>query len=111
VEPLRSVRPNALDWFFAVFLGVVAAAFVFPATCFGSFMLLGILDNFVVVGESSIAVLLGTFFLFSLGALCFVLPIFSALWLAKVYIKAVRKHSSSDPETLSKYKPPPWPGD
>ena len=35
MPPQPSVRPNVFDWFFAFFMGLVAAVVVFSTTCFG----------------------------------------------------------------------------
>ena len=81
----QRVRPNALDWSFAVCLGLLAVTLVFPTTCFGSaYIFLTFVD---LHSQSNIAAI----FAWLLFAACIGLTLTAAIWVGKLYIGAVKK--------------------
>ena len=83
-----SPRPNVFDWFFAIFLGMLASAFVFVTTCVGGFLLL-----FSVAGMRSRNNVSNAIFII-LAFVCFGLTIGAGIWAVHLYIKAVRSGES-----------------
>ena len=78
-------RPNAFDWFFATFLGLLSMTLVLPTTCFGSAMFyLTLVD---LHSSSTISGILA----WLLFAVCAGVTIAAAIYVGRRYIKAVEK--------------------
>ena len=110
MQPQRSVRPNFFDWLLAIFLGLLAACFVFPATCFGGSMLLVSIAQAIspapaVLPEIGLSLLL----LIVLGS--FALGIYCGLWASRGYLRSARNDGSNNSKLHSNDISRPSPGD
>ena len=92
----RYPRPNTFDWIFAIVLGVLALAAVFPTTCTGgAYLLLFFIDltglPFALAPATIVTVIITTL-LFSIA---------SAFWVGKLYINAVVKSQANKDEQIA----------
>ena len=92
----RYPRPNTFDWIFAIVLGVLALAAVFPTTCTGSaYLLLFFIDltglPFALAPAFFVTAIVATL-LFSIA---------SAFWVGKLYINAVVKAQANKDEEIA----------
>ena len=97
-ESQQFQRPNAVDWFFAICLGLLAVTLVFPTTCFGSaFIFLTFVD---LHSQSTLAAI----FAWLLFAACIGLTLAAAIWVGRLYIRAVKKAQANRAKEIARTK-------